>query len=77
MAVHIKLKPEWNPCRNTKVAESEVRVDEVKIVVQAFSSIRFQEGLTGLFIMPRLIAGTHLHGREDMNESRMSAALFR
>src|ERR1039457_2532716 len=42
--------------------------------MQALAVIRLQEGAAGLLVMPRLISGAGLHGRQDTHQSRMLAA---
>ena len=43
--------------------------------MQALAVVGAQIGLARLFVMPGLIAATRLHGRKDMDQARMRAAL--
>lgn len=40
MSVHIKLKPERRPCRNTEIAETEFPVNKIEIVMKALTLIK-------------------------------------
>ena len=47
MAVHIKLKPERRPCRDTERAEAEFPIDKIEIIMKALALAKLQEGLPG------------------------------
>ena len=73
MTVEVKLETEGTPGRHPDVTKPQFLVNKVEIVVQALSCVRFQEGFTGRFVVPRFIGLTCLHGRENMNKARMAA----
>ena len=54
MAVHIKLQSERSPGGNTQVAQSQFFVNEIKVIVEAFTPVRLEEGLPCGLIMPWL-----------------------
>lgn len=69
MSVHIKLKAERRPCGNAQIAEPQLFVNEIKIVVEAFALVRLKESFPGHFIMPRLISITAFHCGKDMDKA--------
>lgn len=75
MAVEIELETKRRPGRHAQITEAQVGVDEIKVVVQAFAAVAFEERFAGLFVVPGLIAGTRFHGREDMDKTGLRAAL--
>ena len=44
--------------------------------MQAFAVVRLQIRLVALLVVPRLIAATRLHRRQDTNHARLLAALL-
>ena len=59
-----------------KITESEVRINEVKVVVQAFSGVCFHERFARLLVMPWFVTGARLHGLEDVDQTRVSTTLL-
>jgi hypothetical protein len=55
---------------------SQLVVDEVEVVVEALAGIRLQKGLAGLFVMPRFVAGTAFHRRQNADQAGMVPALL-
>ena len=43
MAVRIKLKPERRPCGNAKIAKSEFFINEIEVIMETFTLVKFQE----------------------------------
>ena len=76
VSVEVKLQAEGAPGRHPQVAEPELFVDEVEVVVQAFAAGGLEKGLVGFLVVPRLVGVARLHRRENVDESRMIAALF-
>ena len=74
VSVKVELQPEGGPGRHPEIAQPQIFQDEVKIVVKALGCLPSQKRLACLFIMPRFKRGTGLHGREDMDQSRMIPA---
>ncbi|MCL4442262.1 MAG: hypothetical protein M1609_17225, partial [Firmicutes bacterium] len=72
----LKLKAERAPRGNMKITESEVRINEVKVVVQAFSGVCFHERFARLLVMPWFVTGARLHGLEDVDQTRVSTTLL-
>jgi hypothetical protein len=75
VAVEVDLQAKWRPGRHPHVAKAELLVDEVEIVVQTLAGDRLEKGLTTRLIVPGAIGGTGFHGREDMHQSGVIAAL--
>ena len=75
MAIEVDLQPERRPGRNAHVAQPELLVDEVEVVMQALPGGRLEEGSMGGLVVPRLIRRARLHGREDVDQTRMVTAL--
>ena len=76
VAVEVELEPERRPGRHAEVAQAEHGVDEVEVVVQALPVLVPEEGLAGRLVVPGLVGRAGLHGREDMDQSGMTSALF-
>lgn len=51
MTVHVKLKTERRPCRDTKIAKAKFPVDKIEIVMKTLALVKLQEGLPSCFIM--------------------------
>lgn len=75
MAVEVELQPERSPRRNPQVAEAQVRVDEVEVVMEALGLSSLQVRAVRLLVVPGPERHAGLHGREDVNESRMVSTL--
>lgn len=75
VAVHAELEAEGRPRRHAQVAEPEVGVDEVEVVVEALAAVGFEERLPGALVVPGLEGRAGLHGAEDVHETGMGAAL--
>ena len=56
------------------VAQPQVFVDEIEVVVQAFVVVRQQIRLASVFVVPRFVGRAGLHRRQDANQPRMIAA---
>ena len=69
VAVAINLEPERTPRRHPHLAQPQIRIDAIDVVVQALAIIRFQVRLVRLFVMPGLIAAARLHRRQDADYS--------
>ncbi len=76
MPIVVELQSERRPGGNAQIAQSQIFEDEVKIVVQAFGIGRFQETLMRLLVVPWFVRRTWFHGRKDMDQAGMCAALF-
>jgi hypothetical protein len=75
--VEVELQPEGAPGRHPEVAEAKLFINEVEVVVQALAGGRFEEGLVGPLVVPRLVALTGLHGGQDVNEPRVVTAALK
>ena len=71
--VEVDLQPARQPRRHAHMAQPQVFVDEVEVVVQALAVVRYQIGLAGLLVVPRLVGRAGLHGRENADQPRMLA----
>ena len=74
MSVAIELQAERTPSRHAHIDQAQLGVDEVEVIVQAFTGSRAQESAMGLFAMPGLVGGTRFHRRDDMHQAGMVAA---
>lgn len=73
VAVHAELQAERGPGGHAQMAESELRVDEIEVVVQTPAAVGLQEGLAGGFVVPRFERGAALHRAEDVHESGLAS----
>src|SRR6516165_7097695 len=69
MAVKINLETEGTPGGNANIAQAQLFVDEIKVVVQALAVVGPQVGLPSFLVVPRLVGGTRFHGREDAHQA--------
>src|SRR5712691_10756749 len=76
VAIAIHLEPERTPSRHAHVAQPQIRVDPIDVVVQAFAIVRFQVGLVRLFVMPRFVGAAGLHYRQNAHQSRLFPTLL-
>lgn len=79
MTVHVKLKTERRPCRDTKIAKAKFPVDKIEIVMKTLALVKLQEGLPSCFIMPGPVGITAFHSRKDMDQTfrfPVSAMMF-
>src|SRR5215813_5209500 len=75
MAIAIYLEPERTPSRYPHVAQPQILVDEIHVVVQAFTIVWLQVCLVRLLVMPRLVATTGLHRGQNAHQSRLFSTL--
>jgi len=75
VAVEVDLQPERCPGRNADVTEPDLLIDEVEVVVQAFAGGGFEKGAMGGLVVPRSVRRTGLHGRENVHQPGVIAAL--
>ena len=75
VAVEVDLQAKRRPGRHPQVAQAELRVDEVEVVVQTPAGDRLEEILTARLVVPGAIGGAGFHGREDVHQSGVMAAL--
>ena len=75
MAIEVKLEAEGTPGGNSEITQPEALINEVEVIMQTLPTVRFQEGLAGFLVMPGLIRRAGFHGREDMHEPRVGAAM--
>ena len=69
MTVHVKLKTERRPCRDTKIAKAKFPVDKIEIVMKTLALVKLQEGLPSCFIMSGPVGITAFHSRKDMDQT--------
>ena len=75
MTIEIELQPKRRPGWHPQITQTQSGVDKVKVVVQAFGFMVLEKRLMGFFIVPGLVAGAGFHGRENMDQTGMTAAL--
>src|SRR5262245_34670549 len=75
MAIAIYLEPERTPSRYSHVAQPQILVDGIHVVVQAFAIVWLQVCLVSLLVMPRLVATTGLHRGQNAHQSRLFSTL--
>lgn len=62
MPIEIDLETKRTPSGDTYIAETELLINKIEIVVQALPVSRSEEGFVGLLIVPWLIGLTRFHG---------------
>ncbi len=68
VSIHIKLQTKRCPGGNTQITQAQFFIKEIKIIMETFALVKFQESLTSRLIMPGLIGITLFHSRENMNQ---------
>src|SRR5580704_8759552 len=74
LSVAIELQAERTPSRDAQIDQAQLGVDEVEVIMQAFTGGRAQESAMGLLAVPGLVGGTGFHRRDDMHQAGMVAA---
>lgn len=69
MAVHIKLKLERRPRRNAEVAKPKFFINEIEVIMQTFTLVKFQKRFSACFVVPRLVSITAFHNGENMDQT--------
>ena len=62
MAVEADLQPAGEPCRHPHMAQAQILVYEIEIVMQTLAIIWNQKCLARLFVVPWLVCRAGLHG---------------
>ncbi len=73
VAVAVELQPERHPGRDPEITQTELRINEVEIVVQTLAVLVAQRGLARHFIMPGREGGAGFHRREDVDQTGVVA----
>ena len=76
MAVEIELQTEGGPGGHPEVAQAQLRMYEVEVVMQAFGIGGLKHGLSTGLVMPGPERGARLHSREDVDQARVVSAGF-
>jgi hypothetical protein len=76
VAVAVELQAERRPGRDPQADQPERGIQEVELVVQAFTAVRSHERLAGSLVVPRPVAVAGFHRREDVHRAGMLAALL-
>src|SRR5499433_4246407 len=74
MSVAIELETERTPGGNAQIDQAQFGVDEVEVIMQAFTGRRAQERAMGLLAVPGLVSGAGFHRRDDVHQAGMVAA---
>lgn len=75
MAVEVKLQAEGGPRRHAQVAQAELRIEKVEVVVQALALGGLEHGPARQLVVPGPERGAGFHGREDVHQAGMISAL--
>ena len=60
------LEMERSPGGDTQVTQPQFFVNEIKVIVEAFTLVKLKECFSSGLIMPRPVGIALLHGRKDM-----------
>jgi len=74
VAVAVEMQAEWRPRWHPQIAQAELRIKDVEVVVQALAVFVAQRGLAGRLVVPRREGGAGFHRREDVDQPRLVAA---
>ena len=73
--IEVELQTKRRPRGHPQIAESQVLIDEVEVVVEALRFRPPQGRLPCGFVVPRLEGGTRLHRGKDVDQAWMSPPL--
>ncbi|CAG0930582.1 hypothetical protein TFLX_01839 [Thermoflexales bacterium] len=76
MAVEVHLDAKWAPGGHTEVAQAQLGIDEVEVVVQTLPRVRFEKGFRRGLVMPWFVTPAGFQRGEDMGQSRLAAAFL-
>jgi len=76
VSVKVELQPERRPCGHSQITQSQISVNEVKVIMQTLAANSPKKGFVSVFVMPWFIGGAGFHRRVDVYQSWMSSALF-
>jgi hypothetical protein len=71
VAVEVELQAERGPSGDPEIAEAELRIDEVEVVVQALTRRGLEERAAQQLVVPGLEGRARFHGREDVHQARL------
>ncbi len=69
MAIEVDLEAKRRPCGHADIAQTELLIDEVEVVMQALAGGGLEVGLSAGFVVPGTVGRTGLHGREHMHQA--------
>ena len=75
MPVEVDLQPARQPGRHPHVAQPQVFVNEIEVVVQALAVVWKQVRLASVLVVPRLVGRARLHRRQDAYQPWLFAPL--
>ena len=73
--IEVKLQPKRCPSGYAQIAQSQIRRYKIKIIMQALRCGWLDIGSVCLLVVPRLVAGTGLHCRKHMHQTRPVASI--
>ena len=73
VAVAVKLQAKRTPSRHPQIAEAQLGVDEVEVVVQTLATVRLEIGVTRGLVVPGPVGRAGFHGTEDMHQTGLAA----
>lgn len=72
--VEAELQAEGSPPRHSQVAQPQVGVDEVEVVVEALAAAGPEERISRAPVLPDFEGGAGFEGAEDVHQPRMAAS---
>jgi len=75
MAVVVELEPEGSPCGDAGIAQSQIGIYEIEVIMQTFGVHRPEIGFSVFLVVPRLLGTTQFHRRKNVNQAWMLASL--
>ena len=74
VTVEVELQPERRPSGHPQIAQSQIRQNEVEVVMQALARGALEKGVMRFLVVPRFIGPAWLHRREDRHQAGMITA---
>ena len=76
MPVEVELQTKRTPGWHTQITKSELRMDEIEVVVQAFAAIPQQISSPSALVVPGPVGRTGLQSRKDVHQPGLFPALL-
>ena len=64
-----KTEAGMGTCRNAKIAKPKFFINEIKVIMETFTLVKFQERFSGCFVVPGFVSITAFHRGENMDQT--------
>lgn len=64
-----KTEAGMGTCRNAKIAKPKFFINEIKVIMETFTLVKFQERFSGCFVVSGFVSITAFHSGENMDQT--------